>query len=355
MSYSDEIIKALERRGTFTVHDPLGNEFAVSFNDSQTRSAFVYIPEENLEKVNSNLNYLISKMHEPYTVDKLLHNAAKEGYLKFKPYITTNDSGTPTLVLQYNRFMHLFRGSHYQVSYTANGIYEYSSSSVHLDSITKKFRYDNDCLLHQSLYYMSMIAAGYGLDSFQDLLDNDSSLLDEFMRLSTAGVFSNYTLIYTELQKLTRVHTRVFDMVPEYVLRIPASDSLTTDYGRVNIYKDLPYCGRLVGVRFCTDNTQQELLYCLPDFGSAGNIAKFQHYYDYEHDEAREAISELYSDYDVFTSLVVYALNTSGFITNNMVTYSLSRSIEKIRALNDGSIKPFDNLSVINALDFIKN
>lgn len=341
----------------------VNNEFKTSSrsrNDiilkSDIESTLSYIPTENLIKLVDNFSYI-----KENTVTGFLNEAAKSGFLTFKPYITKNAYGTPTLVLKYNRFVHLFRGYNYQCSYTANGIGEYSSAGIRIDHITKLFdRELRECKLLKMLYYMNLITCCSELDSFNKLLKESPEVVDKFMRLSTSDIFDNYDVEY--VRDMTNIFNFlsqeglpygnvIYDRLnspmlpdPKEVLRINASD--TSDYGRLKIYYP-----DIIGIEVPTGNLCSETLLIAPkvyEGFDSKTIEKFAHINDMDVDEYKEYISSrIFGDNHVFSQLVAYLLNSCGFVINYMVVYPINNN-ETMRAINSNGVEVLKNLGSIN-------
>lgn len=317
------------------------------------------LPADNLRRVLTNYDLILSACAGKCTVGTFLATAAKSGYLKFKPYIKMDSNGNYSLVLKYNRFVHLFRGMYYQCSYTERGIGTYSSSGVRLDTIYRLFQnYElHETKLCKYLYYMNLIHCCREIDAFNDLLENDSALLDEFMRLSTKRLFRNYDIKY--------IDNIVNDVVsfmgygtyrgrgpgflddPKEIYRIAMND--TSDYARVNIYDT-----HMVSIELWEQDSISEVLFTLPDvFDESVNVAGLADDWNMEVEEFGKMVTNaIYDSYEVRCALTAFALNFCGFVTNFLVTYpTMSRKDSKLRALNQLNVPEFKNLGVLYKSD----
>lgn len=335
---------------------------------SDTYKKFAYIPNYCLRALIMNFEAIKNECGKQNTVSTFLAAAATAGMLNFKPYITKNSQGNLTLVLKYNRYVHLFRGYHYQCSYTADGIGEYSSASVRLDRLEAIFGRDlrNNKLL-KMFYYMNLISCCRELDVFNKLLGADPDLVDEFMKKSTEGIFDNYDITYTEdmIGLVNFVSTNIpytdtyFNrtgrpMLPEplKIFRVPAND--TSDVCRIRVY-DTNY----VTVEFWLDNSVKQALFMLPAWEDEYSQDELSYLAEEEDMDVKEYIkfmsTKIYDSPESYYSLMNFALNTCGCIANFMAIYP-DRSLIKsnLRALNNNDIKECKTLNDINVEEVVK-
>jgi hypothetical protein len=308
-----------------------------------------FIPEKNWERINSCYGKIKT---EEKTLDAFLASAAKLGYLKFEPYIKKNSNGTPTLALKYNRYLHLFRGYYYQVSYTPDGIGEYSTPGIRINEILKLFEdMKNSKLLH-SLYYMNCIAACFGIDEFDKLLKTKPELVDEFMRLSVEGVLADYKTTYKDLMGYKSSNRDdTLSITAKYVYNIPYSE--TMDVCRLyDLSQDYP---RFVVEYLRNGNIQREE-YNFADILAGVDVEELADYWGYSVEEITKITSEkIKYDPRVYCELVVFILNSVGVKCNFMVAYSVNpcdalmaiNSPNTIRAKNLNAI--YDNIRQLNA------
>lgn len=362
MSYAKEIVAELCKRGDFFSTDLFGAKYPIAQDEKEAAQRIGYIPEDNLERVYKCMPAIIKQMKEPYTVEQFLHVAAKQGYLSFTPYTSIDCHGYPSLVLKYNRFAHLFRGMHYQVSYTAEGIGEYQSNSIRLDALRKMFKCCPETDVSQCLQYMNLIAACFGIDPFMNTLSKSPEIIDDFIRQSLSDEIKGYNLTYADLREkaiLNRSnpeHKEAIDAAkwqgPEFIYRIPASD--TMDFCRLNVYHVDVFGNRCVGVEYGVDGSIVETMFKLPDF-SDEDIKQLQEYFDDEDKGgiAEEYVISVYTSRSVFCSLVVFALNTCGVACNFMVAYRAYNAAERIKAINRPDVITLDKLDVIYDADYL--
>lgn len=364
------LVEKLEMGGFSASKLYSGVQYVSSEKDAKPHSdvyrKFEYIPNHCLRTLIKNFDMIQDKCDKERTVSSFLAEAAKAGLLKFKPYITKNSYGHATLVLKYNRYVHLFRGYHYQCSYTADGIGEYSSAGVRIDVLSSAFgRELRDSKLLKMFYYMNLIACCKELDIFTKLLEKDPGLVDEFMKKSTEGIFDNYDVTYIEdmvgminfASGAIPFTNQYFNktgrpMLPEpvEVLRVPAND--TSDVCRISVYDT-----HFVGVDFWMDNSMQHALFTLPSFD--------EDYPKSELDRLAEGMNRkeylqwmtrrIYDSRESYCSLINFALNMCGCVANFMAIYPDRTIIESnLRALNDTNVKVCKNLGDIDVTRIIE-
>ena len=322
--------------------------------NSDTYKKFKYIPNFHLRALIENFETIKNECGRERTVSTFLAAAAKAGMLNFKPYIAKNSYGDVTLVLKYNRYVHLFRGYHYQCSYTADGVGEYSSAGVRIDALSSTFGSElrNNKLL-KMFYYMNLIACCKELDVFTKLLKNDPGLVDEFMKKSTADVFDNYDVTYTKdiAGMVNFVSCDAFTnksklSEPLEVLRVPAND--TSDICRIKVYNT-----NCVSVEFWMDNSVREAWFKLPAWEedySQDELASLAEDECMEPEEYIKWMSDkIYDSSESYYSLINFALNMCGCIANFMAIYP-DRSIitSNLRALNNNDVKACKSLNDVS-------
>lgn len=329
---------------------------------SDTYNKLKYIPNFHLRALVENFETIKNECGKERTVSTFLAVAAKAGMLNFKPYITKNSYGHVTLVLKYNRYVHLFRGYHYQCSYTADGVREYSSAGVRIDALSSTFGRDlRNSKLLKMFYYMNLIACCKELDVFTKLLETDPDLVDEFMKKSTEEVFDNYDITYIkDMVGLVNFvscgipYTNEYfnrtnrPMLPEpvEVLRIPAND--TSDVCRIKVYDT-----NCVSVEFWMDNSVQEAMFMLPEWEKDYSQNELTYFAETEDMDTEEYIkwmsSKIYDSPESYYSLINFALNMCGCVANFMTIYPNRNTIESnLRALNSNDVKVCKSLSDVS-------
>ena len=326
---------------------------------SDTYNKFKYIPNFNLRTLVENFATINSKCRKDKTVSSFLSEAAKSGMLNFKPYITKNSYGHTTLVLKYNRYVHLFRDYHYQCSYTADGVGEYSSACVRTDMLSATFGSDlKNSRLLKIFYYMNLISCCKGLDIFTKLLENDPGLVDEFMKKSTEGIFDNYDVTYIDdIVGMVNFASGGIPYTDEYfnrtnrpmlpepveVLRVPAND--TSDVCRIKVYDT-----HLVSVEFWMDNSIQEAMFTLPALEEGYSQSELDRFAEEEDMSTKEYIKwmtdRIYDSCESYISLVNFALNMCGYVANFMAIYPNRNTIKSnLRALNSNNVRVCNSLN----------
>lgn len=345
MRYEVEIVSRFIEDG-FTYQDLFGREHVLSEDRVSTLNQLKFIPQETLKNVYEQYNNIVTK--DVKTVGTFLSIAAKKGLLKFKPYVAY-DGAFPTLVLKYNRYVHLFRGRHYQVSYTHNGVGEYQRAGIRLDEFrakmySKRLR-ESDFM--QAAYYMNCISACTGIDEFDNLLKNEPEVIDEFMANSTraVGVFDNYTMTFKKLKSYVLpvlvTDEKELTGVDGSLYRIAAS--LTSDYVRFAVNRGTG----VVTFTWSGGNAEVKSMQ-IPTLLTSPLIETAESYED--EDERYDAIEEakaIIHDAATIETYITFGLNLLGFVANYMVVYPKDKNIAKLRGLNDRSVVTIESLSDI--------
>ena len=313
------------------------------------------LPAYNLRCLLNNYITLKEECGCEQLVSVFLAVAAKAGMLKFEPFISKGKDGHYSLVLKYNRFVHLFRDMYFQCSYTEDGRGTYSSSGVRLDAIYSLFqKYElQDSKLVKYLYYMNLIHCCREIDAFNDLLEHNSELVNEFMQLSTKHLFREYNVKYIDDIVSDVVTFMGYNIYrgkgpgflddPKEIYRVSKNE--TSDFARVNIYDS-----HIVGIEVWEQESLNEVLFTLPDvFDEGVNVESLADDWNMDTKEFGKMVTDaIYESYEVRCALVAFALNFSGFVTNFLVTYPTNvRKDSKLRALNQQGIKEFKNLGVL--------
>lgn len=343
MRYEVELVSRFIEDG-FTYQDLFGHDYPLSEDRVSALNQLKFIPQETLKNVYEQYNNVVTK--EIKTVGAFLVAAAKKGLLKFKPYIAY-DGAFPTLVLKYNRFVHLFRGSYYQVSYTHNGVGEYQRAGVRLDEFRTKMysKRLRESEFMQAIYYMNCISACTRIDEFDNLLKNTPEVVDEFMANSTraVGVFDNYTMTFEKLKSY--VLPMVVDDEKEMtgvdgsIYRVPAN--LTSDYVRFVVNRGTG----TVTFTWADDNAETRSMR-VPTLLSSSLMEVAASYED--EDERCDAVEEakaIIHDEATIETYITFGLNLLGFVANYMVVYPKDKNIAKLRGLNDRSVVTIESLS----------
>lgn len=343
MRYEVELVSRFIEDG-FTYQDMFGREHVLSEDRVSALNRLKFIPQETLKNVYEQYNSIVTE--DVKAVGAFLSVAAKKGLLKFKPYVAY-DGAFPTLVLKYNRFVHLFRGQRYQVSYTYRGVGEYQGAGIRLDRFrakmySKRLR-ESDFM--QAIYYMNCISACTGIDEFDDLLKNSPEVVDEFMTNSTraVGVFDNYTMSFKKLKSyvlhVTATDEKEMTGVDGDLYRVPAS--LTSDYARFAV-------NRVTGVVTFTwsDENAEIKSMQIPTLLTSSLMETAESYEDdNERYDAIEEAKAIIHDEDTIETYITFGLNLLGFVANYMVVYPKDKNIAKLRGLNDRSVVTIESLS----------
>lgn len=172
-----EICKRLNERG-FVGDDGYGADESFS-PEYGFGAGLEYLPKENLSMI------LECDISDCKNFNEAYQHWGRIGALRFEPYITY-DTGNPTLVIRHNRYLHMFRGYHFQVSTTVDGIGDAYSNSYRMDFMIG--RGENDMLSRGLIGYMlwwaSLIDAGFRYDNFVKLFDEKREVLEKFLKES---------------------------------------------------------------------------------------------------------------------------------------------------------------------------
>lgn len=339
MSYRKQILTELINKGNYTYNSMFGDSIPLSKNCGYAYDKLEYVPDENQKKMLDNIDVLIKDTSGKGSFSKVLEVAAKRGYLAFKPYLIEHKYSNPDLVLKYNRFLHLFRDYHYQVSYTVKGIGEYSAASIRTDYLKQCFGDFKESRLLKILFYMNCINAGYGIDAFSKLMWESPEVLDNFMKASTKYIFSDYDVTFKDLQNLVSEDPTVFEEKPEVIYRVPKSN--TMDVCRLYVYSN-----RKLRVEFMKNGDFHNLVFTLPDWKEGLPKDLVQPEDEEEQEFLQEFDSEIYANKRVFEQFVCFALNYAGVVVNYVAVYSQELN-EPIKALNDPAVKTLCSLSSV--------
>lgn len=165
---------------------------AKGFRDEPVYALDVPVPFSFLKGFGGTLKWLpIENIQKMADCDITNCNSFKEAYelwgragaLKFQPYFVI-DKGSPSLVVRRNRFLHMFRGYHFQVSGTIDGIGDYGSGAYRMDFLTTVPYYRemlHDGIIGYMLWWAALIDVGFTFDNFRDLFNNNIDVLNEFL------------------------------------------------------------------------------------------------------------------------------------------------------------------------------
>jgi hypothetical protein len=304
------------------------------------------IPEENWKVIYDNYYFITSNKHK--TLGEFLSSAAKAGYLKFEPYVTVNSGNHVTLVLKYNRYVHLFRDYYYQVSCTPNGVGEYATAGLRIDLIKRLFDDIPSSQLLESLYYMNCIAACTGIDEFDDTLKNKPEVIDSFVKASVKHVLPGFNTTYADLRRYELYNDNdQLSLEATYIYHVPQSQTMdicrlydiSTNYPRfvVEYVRDGAICAREYNFSDMFENVNEWEL--AEDYGRPVDAIK------------AELSVAIYNNPEVYSELVMFILNTIGIKCNFMVTYSINKC-ETLPAINKPNTIRIDSLN--NVYDHIK-
>ena len=152
--------------------------FDTMFNtDEDANSGLMFMPIENLQKIAECPIDKCTQFREVYQA------WGKCGALKFTPYEVDEDY-YPSLVLRHNRFLHMFRGYHFQASGTVDGIIDYGSGSYRTDFLTQSKHYNrilSSGLVAYMLWWAALIDVGFRFDNFVEAFNKDIKPIEKFL------------------------------------------------------------------------------------------------------------------------------------------------------------------------------
>lgn len=312
----------------------------VTVGRTRLDSKIEFIPEENWKLINANYGEIRT---EDKTLGSFLAKAGELGYLKFEPYIKADSYGTPTLALAYNRYVHLFRGYYYQVSFTPDGVGDYSSPGIRIDEILRLFEGMRDSKLLHSLYYMNCIAACFGIDEFDKLLETRPELVDEFMRLSVKRIFADYNTTYNDLMDYkSSIKDDTFMTNAKFVYSVPYTKTMDA-YRLYDLSQEYP---RFV-IEYIGNGCLQYEKYNFTDMFVGVNVEELADDWGYSQEEVTKIISEkIQHDPRVYCELAMFILNQVGVKCNFMAAYSV-KPCDALMPSNNPNIIRVENMNAI--------
>lgn len=328
MSYLDDVVKKLVDAGV-RVESAFGDDLTGEEAGYEIRERLQYVPEENLARM------LSVPVAPRVKYSDWIKEIGSFRLLKFDPYIV-NENKHPSLVLRYNRFLHWFRGYHFQVSYSESGIGEWSSASTRLDVLRREFLkigIDPDSTdLYQMLFYMNCIAAATEIDQFRELLKSNQGLVDRFVEASAKlEGMHNYGITHSRLVECITEETGVSKYILEdptvWVYRLAASN--TTDYCRL-VVRDFLDISIEVPTEIGIKTFRLNLHEYIPAIDDCG-------------DELEDTAALIHCN-EILYSTVSFLLNTFGFVVNFMVAYPIEKG-ETMPALNSGCVMELESLN----------
>lgn len=168
------------------MEEVLGEKYGM-YMKTKDESSFIYslrrLPIENLQKM---VDCDISNCDE---FDKAYQLYGRCGALRFKPYIITEEDDNPSLCIRHNRFLHMFRGYHFQASGTIDGIGDCGSGAYRTDFLTKGMYGDkirNKGLISYMLWWAALIDVGFNFNNFYDMFSTNKEVLEQFLEKSMA-------------------------------------------------------------------------------------------------------------------------------------------------------------------------
>lgn len=173
-----EICRVLNEHG-FEDMEALGHKHEYK-PGSGFGEGLMFMPIENLVKI------IQCPITDWSDFGKVYNAWGRAGALRFEPYMTDEDDN-PTLVIRHNRYLHMFRGYHFQASGTIGGVGDCGSGSYRTDFLCRP-HYSNHILCNGLITYMlwwaAFIDVGFKFDNFIELFNSNRAVLDEFLTTS---------------------------------------------------------------------------------------------------------------------------------------------------------------------------
>lgn len=167
--------------------------------------ALGYLPELNL-------SYLAEMDYSKYKDFEEVRNAwvSPTNYLKFTPYIISNpeeDDDNPSLCLNFDRFLHMFRGYYFQISGTHDGNGSHGITAIRTDSLMLlplRTDYGVDLCKSKLIYmllFAAMIDCGYQDENFRDAMESSPEVIDEFFKCCMEAWWMKFDYNYEVIKK----------------------------------------------------------------------------------------------------------------------------------------------------------
>ena len=173
-----EICRMLNEHG-FEDTEAFGQKHEYS-PESGFGAGIMFMPIENLVKI-------VQCPITDWSEFRKVYNAwGRAGALRFQPYMTDRHEN-PTLVIRHNRYLHMFRGYHFQASGTIDGIADCGSGSFRTDFLTRPMYYYHilcEGLIAYMLWWAALIDVGFKFDNFVELFNKDRDVIEEYLNAS---------------------------------------------------------------------------------------------------------------------------------------------------------------------------
>lgn len=174
----EEVCRRLNENGLRDV-GVFGDELEFTTDDGFCKG-LLYLPRENL------IRMVQCPIDDWSDLGKVYNAWGRAGALRFEPYVVDEDTN-PSLVVRHDRYIHMFRGYHFQASGTIDGIGDCGSGSYRIDFLTNGGRHGGvikDSLLSYMLWWASFIDVGFRFDNFVKLFNSKRDVLEHFLNLT---------------------------------------------------------------------------------------------------------------------------------------------------------------------------
>lgn len=298
-----------------------------------------WLPEENLKKI---AEFDISKCKDFRSVYQAW---GREGLFKFVPYII-DEEDNPTLVLRHNKFLHMFRGYHFQVSETHDGIGSCHIGSYRTQGVIRMLAYNEDYADSHLMFLMmygSMIDCGFQNDNFRYAFYEHPDVIDRFFKMSMEYWHIKFKYDMSLLKEYLQYEDTTLDdadiQQPVFELRGGGKSMcrfvLTTDMIRVEYNPVLTgYSSKVVTLN-------------IPDV-LVGVDTERQHWDEDDIEDLHISLEQSMGSYcTVERWLLVMVLKLVGINTNFMASYA----IKKIGYLPDAKNREVIEFEDLNTFD----
>lgn len=181
-----------------------------------------YVPRENLVKM---LNCEVSDWS---TLSSVIEAWGRAGALRFRPYMI-DEEDNPSLVIRYNRYLHMFRGYHFQASGSPDGDGDYGSGSYRTDFLMHSEYWQSasrKSILAYMLWWAAMLDVGCRFDNFTKMFKENVESLEAFLEASMNYWQRHFDYKWSDVEKyitvdrsgINTVERKVYQLVNDNVV-----------------------------------------------------------------------------------------------------------------------------------------
>lgn len=174
-----EILTILQEAKVLDDIDALVGEYSIVDSNSSFIKALAHFPENQLSQIKE----FAEKMNVGVKLSDFVKCCKDIGALSVDPMLVYDDNGYPSIMLAWNRYLHLFRGYRYQVSYTEAGYGSFSEGYNRIDVLKRMLSVGEQCTddLCRVFNYIAAIQACNICAEFSKVSDEQ---LDKFITVS---------------------------------------------------------------------------------------------------------------------------------------------------------------------------